>query len=88
MTPEGKLVAYLKKRVKTFGGSTRKCEWSNHAGAPDQLVLLPGKHFWVELKQAGQKPRPIQLREHQIMREAGCEVYVVDSKEGIDNLFK
>ena len=51
-------------------------------------MLLPGRHFWVELKQAGQKPRPIQLREHQLMREAGCEVFVLDSKEGIDNLIK
>lgn len=86
MTPEGRLVAYIKQQVKSLGGLTRKCEWSNHAGAPDIFVMLAGKHFWVELKKEREHPRPIQLREHKLMRNAGCEVYVLDSKEKINEL--
>lgn len=48
--------------------------------------MLAGKHFWVELKKEGEHPRPIQLREHKLMRNAGCEVYVLDSKEKINEL--
>ena len=86
MTPEGRLVAYIKQQVKSLGGLTRKCEWPNHAGAPDIFVMLACKHFWVELKKEGEHPRPIQLREHRLMRNAGCEVYVLDSKEKINEL--
>ena len=85
MTPEGRLVDFLRRRVAELGGATRKCEWSNHAGAPDIFVMLSGVHFWVELKQYGQKPRPIQTREHGLMRQAGCAVYVLDSKDKIND---
>lgn len=86
MTPEGKIVKYLKQKVKALGGETRKSEWSNHVGAPDQLVMLPGVHFWIELKAQGEKPRPVQLMEHEAMRKAGCRVYVADSPEAIDEI--
>ena len=86
MTPEGKIVQYLKQQVKALGGATRKCEWSNHVGAPDQLVLLPGRHFWIELKAPGKKPRTSQTVEHRILRSAGCAVYVADSVRAVDEI--
>ena len=51
MTPEGKVVALIKKRVKEAGGEVRKCAWENCRGAPDLLVMLPGIHAWIEAKQ-------------------------------------
>lgn len=85
MTPEGKVVAHLCKRVKELGGITRKCEWSNRVGAPDQLVMLRGRHFWVECKAPGKVPTRMQLREHERMREhGGCDVYVADSEAEVD----
>jgi hypothetical protein len=41
MTPEGKIEAHLKKRVKALGGEVRKMRWIGRVGAPDRVVLLP-----------------------------------------------
>ena len=85
MTPEGKIVAYLCDRVRTLGGFTRKCEWSNRIGAPDQFVCVEGRNFWVECKAPGKRPTKMQEREHDRMREiGGCNVYVVDSESEVD----
>lgn len=85
MTPEGKIVAFIRRRVKAMGGLVRKCSWEGHAGAPDLLVMLSGRHFWVECKAPGEKPRPIQIREIELMKSTGgCEVYVCDSLEAFN----
>lgn len=87
MTPEGKLVAYIRRRVREIGGETRKCSWEGHTGAPDLLIMLRGRHFWIECKASGEKPRPAQLREHRAMRETGgCIVYVADSAEYAEHI--
>lgn len=89
MTPEGKLVAYIRRRVREMGGETRKCVWDGHAGAPDLFVMLRGRHFWIECKSPGESPRAIQLREHRAMRETGgCIVYVADSPESAEEILK
>ena len=85
MTPEGKLVKYIKDTVRRNGGHVRKCRWEGRVGAPDLLIMDKGRHFWVEVKAPGEKPRPIQAREHEVMRAHGCAVYVVDS-EAIFNI--
>ena len=78
MTPEGKLVARVKKEIKTRGGEVRKIEWTAHHGAPDLLIMIHGKHYFVEMKAGGCKPEKHQLREHEIMRKiGGCDVRVV-----------
>jgi hypothetical protein len=33
----------LVKRVKALGGEVRKVQWIGRRGAPDRLVMLPGK---------------------------------------------
>ena len=65
MTPEGKVIALIKKRIKEAGGEVRKCAWENCRGAPDLLVMLPGIHAWIEAE--------TETR----MTTAGCKVYVV-----------
>lgn len=64
MTPEGKVVALIKKRIKEAGGEVRKCAWENCRGAPDLLVMLPGIHAWIEAKTETGKLGPHQAREH------------------------
>ena len=78
MTPEAKVVQRIKALVKSYGGEVRKVEWSGRRGAPDLLVLMPGHHFFVEVKAPGEKPRPEQLREHERLRAAGFDVFVSD----------
>ena len=80
MTPEGKVVAAIKKAVKELGGETRKMTWVGHAGAPDLCILLPEvrQHILVEVKAPGEKPKPHQFREHEKLRDAGFLVWVTD----------
>lgn len=89
MTPEGKVVAAIRKRVKSMGGQVRKCSWEGHAGAPDLLVMIQGAHFWIECKAPGEKPRLVQTREISVMqRVGGCSVYVCDSVEAFELVLK
>ena len=86
MTPEGKIVEYLKRRTKVLGGTTRKVAWVGHTGAPDQLVLLPGIAAFVECKAPGKKPTKVQEREIARLKSSGLEVYVVDSELSVDQV--
>ena len=53
MTPEGALSDRLKRRIKAAGGQYRKIEWSAHHGAPDLLIMIGGRHFFIEMKAPG-----------------------------------
>jgi hypothetical protein len=77
---------YLVKRVKALGGEVRKVNWVNRRGAPDRLVMLPDKAFWVEVKAPGVGAEPHQLREHTRMREMGQVVFLVDSYEIVERI--
>jgi hypothetical protein len=97
MTPEGKIEAYLKKRVLASGGRIRKLSWPGHRGAPDRMIWWPchfrslfvsGRLFpdmvFVEVKAPGKKATKQQQREHKKLREDGFDVWVVDSEKMID----
>lgn len=56
-------------------------------GVPDRIVMLPdGKIGFVELKAPGKKPRPIQTRRIQQMRNMGFKVFVIDGVEQIGSV--
>lgn len=82
---------YFVRRVKeALGAEVRKVKWIGRRNATDRVVMLKwaanGRTTkWVELKKPAAKPRIGQLREHQRMREAGQDVYVIDSFEGVDD---
>ncbi len=87
---------HLVKRVKDCGGEVRKVAWVGRQGAPDRLILLPGKKplaLWVELK----NPKTVlhfpanaheraQAREHARMRALGQRVEVIGTIEQIEEL--
>ena len=60
---EADIETYLAKRVRELGGECRKVTWQGRKGAPDRLVMLPGRDalgefrsnrtIWVELKAPG-----------------------------------
>lgn len=87
MTPEGKIEKALCDRVKALGGEVRKVQWIGRRGAPDRLVLLPGRHLFVELKRPGQTAEAHQSREFSRLIMAGFVVFVIDSLEQIDREF-
>lgn len=84
---EKTLEATLRDRVKKLGGLALKLEGNMYAGMPDRLVLMPGgKCYFVELKSEGQKPRKLQEIIHNKLRTMGYEVFVVDTKEKLNNI--
>jgi Holliday junction resolvase len=78
----------LVKRVKAAGGEVRKLAWIGRRGAPDRLVMLPGKWLMVELKAPDGKLSKLQELEHQKMKASGFSVLVVWKIEDIDEVFK
>lgn len=76
-TIEQKFVA----AVKTAGGLALKFTSPGFDGVPDRIVLLPGgKMAFVEVKAPGEKPRPLQLARHRLLRRLGFRVYVLDER--------
>lgn len=87
-TPEGKVKAYLKKRIKTLGGEVRFAKWLGRNSCPDCRVMLPPQPCWVETK-AGKDGSlsPGQEREIERMRRLGERVLVLTTIEEIDREF-
>lgn len=87
MLREAQIEGRLVQRVKALGGLVRKVRWIGRRGAPDRLVMLPGRPaLWVELKAPGVEPEPHQVREHQRMRKVGQRVEIVDSYDRVEEV--
>lgn len=69
----------LVKAVKEQGGMCPKLVSPGTDGMPDRMVLLPKARIgFVEVKAPGQKPRPLQVKRHEELRELGFSVSVLD----------
>ena len=72
----------LIRQVRKAGGLCLKFVSPGWDGAPDRVCLWPGGRItFVELKAPGKKPRPLQIRRIEQLRELGFEVTVVDNLE-------
>jgi len=77
----------LVKAVKAMGGIALKFISPNFSGMPDRLLILPeGKIAFVEVKRYGEKPHPLQVSRHEMLRRLGFKVFVLDDPEQIKNL--
>lgn len=77
----------LTKAVKQNGGICWKFTSPGTAGVPDRIILMPkGRIAFVEVKAPGEKPRPLQLSRHQLLRRLGFKVYVLDALEDIEKI--
>ncbi len=73
--------------VKVAGGLAVKFASPGFDGVPDRLALLPdGKMAFVEVKAPGEKPRPLQLSRHRLLRRLGFKVYVLDDESQIGGI--
>jgi hypothetical protein len=82
---ESIIEAYLRDKVKVSGGIAYKFVSPGNSGVPDRLVLLPGGDcFFVELKAPGKEPTSRQLYQHKKLRALGFQVFIIDSKEKVD----
>ncbi len=87
MTPEGRVKAKLRKRLKAeFPNCYIFMPVQNGMGAAtlDYLICIDGRFVSIETKAPGKKPTPRQETTIQTIREAGGLVFVVDGEEGID----
>ena len=79
----------LVKAVKVLNGMCPKLVSPGTDGMPDRMVLLPnGKLSFVEVKAPGQKPRPLQVRRHEELRQLGFRVSVLDDPEQIPGILE
>ena len=79
----------LAAAVKKHGGICPKFTSPGFDGMPDRIVLMPnGKMAFVEVKALGEKPRPLQLARHGMLKRLGFKVYVLDSMEQIETIIQ
>ena len=85
---ESAIEDYLVDKCKKLGIPVRKVIWSGRRNAPDRLLMVNGG-IWVETKRPDKsyKLTPGQVREHEVMRNAGMVVYCAYNKEDVDNIF-
>ena len=79
----------LVKAVKAAGGIAPKLTSPGFDGMPDRMVMMPGGRIgFVEVKAPGEKPRPLQLSRHRLLRRLGFKVYVLDDAEQIEIILR
>ena len=77
----------LTRAAKAMGGLALKFISPGYDGVPDRIVLFPGGRIaFVEVKAPGEKPRPLQLSRHRLLRRLGFRVYVLDAAEQIGGI--
>lgn len=77
----------LVKAVRSNGGICWKFTSPGTAGVPDRIILMPkGQIAFVEVKAPGEKPRPLQLSRHRLLRRLGFKVFVLDALENIEKI--
>lgn len=82
---EKQIEAYLVKRVKEIGGVPYKFTSPSNRGVCDRLVVLPGGAIWfVEMKRAGGKLTPLQVKFAETMQAMGHRYACLWSKEEVD----
>lgn len=86
---EKDIETYLREEVKKLNGRAYKWESPGNAGVPDRVVFLPnGQVYFVELKAPGKKPTALQLAQHRKLTQLGQHVYVLDSKESVNEFIQ
>lgn len=77
---------FLKRKVTARGGLCMKFVSPGLSGVPDRIMVLNGQIVFVEMKKPGGRPRPLQVRVINLLRNQGCWVEVIDSKDGVERL--
>ena len=86
---EKEIEHHLVMETRRAGGMALKFVSPSFSGMPDRLGLLgDGKMGFVEVKAPGQKPRPLQLRRHAMLRRLGYQIFVLDAMEDIPAVLK
>lgn len=83
---ESKIEKKIRIYVESKGGKFYKWVSPGNNGMPDRICIMPGRcSVFVEVKDTGKKPGPLQLIRHQELRNLGQTVIVTDSLEDFKN---
>ena len=78
---------HLVKEVNRRDGICLKFNSQSMTGVPDRIILMKnGTVAFVEVKQKGKKPRPLQELRMKQLRQLGFKVYTLDEKEKIGEI--
>ena len=89
MAEEKKLEQKLVKAVRNIGGLALKFVSPGCDGVPDRLILIAyGKIAFVEVKAKGKKPRPIQIRRINQIKNLGFLVFILDDEKDIPSIIQ
>lgn len=78
-----RLCDFAQEELKHKGFDAAYLKIQGARGWPDRLVIWghfdgPANYIWIEWKRPGEKPRPMQLHIHKILRAMGADVRVYD----------
>jgi hypothetical protein len=86
---EAQIERYLLNEIRKLKGLAYKFTSPGHAGVPDRVVLLPnGTTIFVELKKETGKLSALQIETIKSLQNNNIEVYVLYSKEDVDDFIK
>ena len=87
---EYKVEDHLQAKMKSVDGACEKHTNPGHRGDPDRLCsFICGYHCLVETKWADDAPLPAyQARRHEWWRQHGMDVFVLKSKEQVDEWWR
>lgn len=89
MAEEKKLEQKLVKAVRDISGLALKFVSPGCDGVPDRLILIAyGKVAFVEVKAKGKKPRPIQIRRINQIKNLGFLVFILDDEKDIPSIIQ
>ena len=84
---ESLIEQHLVREVNRRDGLCLKFNSQSMTGIPDRIILMKnGTVGFVEVKQKGKKPRPLQKLRMKQLRRLGFKVYTLDEKEKIGEI--
>lgn len=83
---ESKIQTSIKNHMQNKGWFITKLIQTSTNGIPDLLCLKEGRAIFLEIKQPGHKPTPLQEFRITQLKKNGFETIVATSKKDIEHL--
>lgn len=85
---EREIEKYLYDQTVKHGGLCYKWSSPQTAGVPDRIVMLKGQIWFVECKSSTGKLSKLQEKVTGKIRDQGCNMMIINSKELVDQLME
>jgi Holliday junction resolvase len=83
---ESKIQSSIRTHLERQGWFVTKLLQTSTNGIPDLMALRQGKVVFIEVKQPGRKPSPLQEYRIGQLRKEGFEVIIATSKKDVEQL--